>query len=278
MSAWRELKVDQRLPRDLNEAARDVWNDNAEFWDGKMGEGNAFHLQLNAPAVERLLQLQPGEHVLEFACGNGQFARRMAELGATVVATDFAAKMIEVARRRTAPRAEIAGRIDFRLLDATDEAAIAEFGVEAFDAAVCVMGMMDMAEIDPLLRGARRVLKRGGRFVFVLCHPCFNHTGMRMTMEEQFRDGAFVTERAIKVVTYKHNRPAQGVAIIGQPRLQWYFDRTLTELFGACFRAGFMLDGLEEPTFTSGQESERPFGWQAFSEIPPVLAARLRPA
>src|SRR4051794_32870807 len=84
----------------LNDEVREIWDTNADFWDSKMGEGNAFHLQLNSPTVERLLGIVPGERVLEFACGNGQFSRRMAEFGATVVATDVAPGMIEAARRR----------------------------------------------------------------------------------------------------------------------------------------------------------------------------------
>ncbi|MEA2511894.1 MAG: hypothetical protein QOJ59_1381, partial [Thermomicrobiales bacterium] len=52
---------------------------------------------------------------------------------------------------------------------------------------------------------------------------------------------------------------------------------TLAELFGACFAAGFVLDGLEEPAFEPGTaDAGRPFSWVNFPEIPPVLAARLR--
>lgn len=44
----------------------------------------------------------------------------------------------------------------------------------------------------------------------------------------------------------------------------------------AAFSAGLVLDGLEEPAFPPGAEPGRRFGWQAYPEIPPVLAARLR--
>jgi cyclopropane fatty-acyl-phospholipid synthase-like methyltransferase len=39
--------------------------------------------------VERLLALQPGERVLDVACGNGVMARRLALLGGRVTAVDF---------------------------------------------------------------------------------------------------------------------------------------------------------------------------------------------
>ena len=86
---------------DLNEAARDMWDQKASFWDEKMGDGNDFHRLLVSPAVERLLALQPGETVLEIACGNGVFSRRMAQLGVCVLATDFSVQFLERARART---------------------------------------------------------------------------------------------------------------------------------------------------------------------------------
>ena len=85
----------------LNKRAQDAWNQNAEFWDEKMGEGNQFQRILVAPTTERLLELQQGELILEIACGNGVFARRLAKLGAKIIATDFSENLLEQARKRT---------------------------------------------------------------------------------------------------------------------------------------------------------------------------------
>ena len=263
---------------ELNDEVRDSWDANAEFWDANMGEGNLFHRQLIAPAVERLLAISPGERVIDLACGNGQFSRRLAELGATVRAFDFAPGMIEVARRRTAERSELADKIEYAELDATDVVALRVLGDGAADAAVCNMAIMDMAQIDPMLRAVRRALVPGGRFVFSTTHPCFNHTGMRLAGEERFEDGEPVIERSIRLLTYKSTGAAKGIAMIGQPRTQWYFDRTLADIFTACFAAGLVLDGIEEPTFSSEESSDRAFGWRSYHEFPPVLVARLRPA
>src|SRR6266581_4083405 len=77
-----------------------LWDRKAAFWDERMGDGNDFQLLLVAPATERLLQLRPGELVLDVACGNGVFSRRLADLGAEVVAVDFSAPFVEAARAR----------------------------------------------------------------------------------------------------------------------------------------------------------------------------------
>ena len=261
---------------DLNEESRKVWDQNATFWDGKLGDdGNDFQRILVAPACERLLDLQPGETVLEIACGNGVFARRMvARHDAHVIATDFSVQLLERARAR-----EYADRIEYRLLDATREEQIVALGQQRFDAAVCNQAIMDMAEIDPLMRGIRQVVKPGGRFVFSLCHPCFNHTGIALSAEEATVNGEIVTTYSIKVTKYLHSVPEKGIGIIGQPATQYYFDRPLHVLFNACFRAGLVLDGLEEPAFNyphDGSQPSRMLGWAHYHEIPPVLVARLR--
>jgi 2-polyprenyl-3-methyl-5-hydroxy-6-metoxy-1,4-benzoquinol methylase len=120
---------------------------------------------LIAPITERLLDLKRGERVLEIACGNGAFARRMAALGARVVACDFAEMFVERAQARTVENAD---RIEYRVVDATDEAALLALGAQSFDAAVCTMGLMDMPEIDPLLRALSQLLKPRARVVFAV--------------------------------------------------------------------------------------------------------------
>jgi 2-polyprenyl-3-methyl-5-hydroxy-6-metoxy-1,4-benzoquinol methylase len=262
---------------DLNEETRHIWDQNAAFWDEKMGDGNDFQRLLVAPASERLLNLQPGETVLEIACGNGVFARRMAQLGVHVIATDFSEQLLERARARTT---EYADRIEYQFLDATREDQIIALGKQRFDAAVCNQAIMDMAEIDPLMRGIRQVVKPGGRFVFSLLHPCFNHSGIARCAEDATINGEVVTTYSIKVTKYLHSSPQKGVAMIGQPVPHYYFDRPLHVLFSACFRAGLVLDGLEEPAFNHPHDGSKigsmPISWTHFKDIPPEMVVRLR--
>ena len=102
----------------LNRETWQLWESKAEFWDERMGEGNQFQRVLVGPATERLLQIRPGERVLEIACGNGVMSRRLAQLGANVVATDFSPTFLDRAR---AGKGEYAGRLEYVLVDATDE-------------------------------------------------------------------------------------------------------------------------------------------------------------
>lgn len=258
----------------LNREARDIWDTNAEWWDGVYGEGNAFQRELIGPATERLLDLRPGETVLDVACGNGAFSRRMAAMGCSVVAFDFSEVFLRRARERTIEQVD---RIEYHQMDATDEAALLRLGEARFDAAVATMALMDMSDINPLMRAMSRLLKPGGRFVFSVLHPCFNHGGMRFTAEEEDTGGQLVTTYAIKVLRYGIGT-VKGIGIPGQPVAQLYFERTLSDLFGTAFAAGLVLDGLEEPLFGPDAQANRPFSWQNYKGIPPALVARLRRA
>src|SRR5262245_18619249 len=160
--------------KSLNAEAHAAWNQNATWWDETIGpEGNRSH-QLIAPTVERLLHVQPGEQVLDCACGSGVFSRRLAKLGAHVTAFHLSETFLERAKARTTEHLD---RIDYQHMDATDEAQLLTLGQRKFDAAVCLMALMDMPTLDPLLSALSQLLQANGRFVFSITHPCFNTTG-----------------------------------------------------------------------------------------------------
>ncbi len=257
---------------DLAGESRDIWDHGARWWDARMGEGNDWHRLLIAPVVEKLLAVQSGERVLELACGNGQFARRLASMGAQVVACDSSAAFLDCARLRTREYAE---RIEYRLIDLTSEEQLAALGQGEFDAAVCNMALMDIACITPLLRVVRRTLKAGSRFVFSVPHPCFNTNGTTLLVERDDYQGDGTVTFSVRVGQYRNLVPQKGIGIVGQPQPHYYFHRPLHTLLGACFAAGMLLDGLEEPAFATTLANLEP-RWDNCGEIPPVLAARLR--
>ncbi len=260
---------------DLNAASRLAWEQLAEFWDQKQGEaGNRSHREQIAPTAQRLLAIQPGEAVLDAACGNGVFARRLAALGAQVTGFDFSAPIIDRARAYAAagPHPE---RMTFEVLDATAEAQLLALGPGRFDAAVCLMAFMDMPEIAPLCRAVRQLLRPGGRFVFALLHPCFNSaTDIIRVTEEVDREGVLVQTHALKISRYLTPTVHKGLGIIGQPVAQLYFHRPLHLVLNTCFEAGFVLDRLEEPALPP-REDLLASSWASYADLPPFLVARL---
>ncbi len=263
-------------PPSANEENRRAWDANARFWDGQMGEeGNAFFRLLHWPAAARLLEVQPGQRILDAACGNGLTSRKLASLGAEVTAFDFSEPMIRIAEERS--REAAAARIHYRLLDATDEDALLTLGVGRFDAALCSMALFDIPDIRPLFRALARLLRPGAPFVFSLTHPAFNSSSAVRVTEVVDDQGEIRVIRSMKVSQYMTSRTARGLAIVGQPEPQVYFDRPLQEYLQLGFANGFVLDGFEEPVFPPDQAPANPQGLGGpFTEIPPVLVARLR--
>src|SRR6185295_2592007 len=72
------------------------------------------------PVLAPFLEGQPGQHILDIACGNGLTSRRLALLGADVTAFDFSANLIDLAKERLTPDSRIA----YHVIDATEESAL----------------------------------------------------------------------------------------------------------------------------------------------------------
>ena len=265
----------QPINQDISESLRrdvgEIWDQNADFWDERMGEGNDFHKRLIEPAQLRLLNLRGNETVLDAACGNGQFARKLADSGARVVAFDVSAKMIEKARSRSA---DYQGRIEYRVIDGTDREQLSSLGEKRFDRVVCTMALMDIADIGPLISASARLLKTDGHFVFSLLHPCFNSGLSKFGLERYDAESGLVDEYFVRVCRYSERMTTRGIAMRGQPVSHYYFHRPLSALFGAFFAEGFVLDGIEEPVF-EGADVANLFE-KVYETIPPALVARMR--
>jgi ubiquinone/menaquinone biosynthesis C-methylase UbiE len=116
------------------------------------------------PVSAGLLQaaaLQPGERVLDAACGTGLIARLAAEqVGSTgsVTAIDIAPDMIDVAR---ATPSRTGAPIDWQAGDA----AALPLPDDSYDVVLCQMGLMFMEDRPAAVAEMRRVLVPGGRLV-----------------------------------------------------------------------------------------------------------------
>src|SRR5688572_28687756 len=122
----------------LNAETRAAWDANAETWDARMGdEGNNFVNILQWPAIQPMLNVQAGQQILDIACGNGLYSRRLAALGAQVSAFDFSEELLKLARARGGEN------IIYQMLDATDEQALLGLGEHSFDSALCNMALFD---------------------------------------------------------------------------------------------------------------------------------------
>jgi len=118
-------------------------------------------------ATEALLEaahLRPGQHVLEIACGVGDPALSIAEQIAPtgrIMATDLGPGMMSLAEELA--RKKGLTNIEFREANAES----LPFPEDSYDRLTCRFGIMFFPDLPRALRECLRVLKPGGRAVFV---------------------------------------------------------------------------------------------------------------
>jgi ubiquinone/menaquinone biosynthesis C-methylase UbiE len=215
-----------------------------------------------------LLKIQPGHRILDLACGNGQFARKIASLGALVTATDFSEQMIRIAQSKSGEN------IVYRVVDVTRDSDLAGLGANRYDSAVCTMAIMDIETIEPLASHLPKLLYRGGAFVFSILHPCFNSLDTILCAERDEPDGNLRDRYGVRIYDYLLERSGLGIAMAGQPEKQYYFHRPISVILHTFFQQGFVLDALEEPSFKD-ISSARLFD-NVYRNIPAALLCRLR--
>ena len=261
------------FPEYLDEAV-EIWDEISEWWDGRIGDGNSAQDFLIEPTQDRLLDIKPGERILDIACGAGRFTRRMADKGAYVTAVDHAPNFIKRARERSVGYED---KIEFRVGNAANVESLMALPGAPFDAAVCTMGLMDMAVVTPLAASLSKLLKPGGRFVFSVLHPVFHSDGTRTTLEREFTSTGVEERFAIWVPDYLKSRAYLGIGIVGQPRPHRYFHRPISQLLRVFLDAGFALTAFEEPRFPDEQYSEAqdPLSSVHWKEFPLVLVVRM---
>lgn len=161
-------RVGQVDGEDLREASRAQWSGVAGGWAEGVERREGGPAGVAADWMLEAVRLEPGERVLELACGAGDVGLRAAEAvgpSGRVVCSDFAEPMVHVVRRR----AEAAGlaQLEARVLDAE----ALDLAGESFDAVLCRMGYMLMSDPAAALRGSAAVLDRGGRLALAVWGP-----------------------------------------------------------------------------------------------------------
>lgn len=137
-----------------------AWKQNAEFVDRRTTE--------MSKAMLDAVKLEPGQRVLELACGAGGLGLAAAELvGETgeVVLSDVAPEMTAIA----AARAEQRGLANVTALDLDLERI--EQPDDSYDAVLCREGIMLVPDPVVAAREIRRVLRPGGRLAVSVWGP-----------------------------------------------------------------------------------------------------------
>lgn len=210
------------------------WEKSADWYDRIIGErGSELYQAVVIPGALNLLAPKRGERALDLGCGQGVFSRALAEKGCEVTGVDAAPTLIQKAR--TYPV-----KPPIRYL-ARDAAQIADLG--EFDAISAILCVQNMEHLDVVAAAAAKVLKPGGRMVWVVNHPSFriprqSAWGQDEERKIQYRrTDAYSSTLAIPIVMHPGKADSESTVS---------FHRSLQTLTTTGFGAGLVLGGIEE--------------------------------
>jgi SAM-dependent methyltransferase len=173
----------------LSDPADDLWEAHAGWWQAGFTEG------ADAEYEEQILPLLADElagsgRVLDVGCGEGQVARLAARLPGSELVVGIDPTQAQVAE---------AARRGGGVLYGRSGAAGLPFADAAFDAVVACLVFEHIEAVDDAVAEVGRVLRPGGRFLFLLNHPLLQTPGSGWIddtiLEEQYwRIGPYLVE------------------------------------------------------------------------------------
>lgn len=288
---------EQPAPRSHDEAAG--WDHVANWYDDLIERRRGDHQQeVIYPGVLRLLEPRSGMRVLDVACGQGALSMMIARQGAAVLGVDAAPRLIDAANARAREvRADAAFVVD-------DARELSKVEPSCYDAAACVMALMNIEPLEPAMHAVARTLKPGGRFVWVILHPAFRAPGQTSWgWDSGKRDGPppkqprekheRTPRRDSAIAELRQFRRVDGYLTHGQapivmnpgfaahgkaPVSTWTFHRPLQTYSRALANAGFAIELIEEwASLRRSQPGPRAAEEdRARREIPLFLAVRAR--
>ncbi|MFZ4767704.1 MAG: class I SAM-dependent methyltransferase [Roseimicrobium sp.] len=229
----------RRVPRDPRQTAAPrtdttAWEKSADWYDRIIGaQGSELYQRVVIPRSLELLQPCKDESILDLGCGQGVFTRALAAEGCRVIGVDAAPSLIERAKSYPSHLP-----IRYEVRDAAD---LRELG--PCDAACSILALQNMEHLPDVCRNAARVLKTGGRMLWVLNHPCFRIPrqtawGWDEDRKIQYRRvDAYSSPMSIPIVMHPGQRESESTIS---------FHKSFTDLMACAFSTGFTLAGFQE--------------------------------
>jgi SAM-dependent methyltransferase len=219
------------------------WNNAAEAWTAFVRTGKDYYRdELNNPAMFSLLGDITGKVILDLACGEGYNTRIMVQKRATVTGIDFSETMIRLAREKE-------GKEPLGAVYAVGDTCYLPFFDCTFDVVTCFMALQDIKDYKNTVKEVKRVLRPGGRFVFVIPHPCFEKRILNNTVVGGWE---YQGENALYYKVDYYFETHQYTITWDMARLTTHFEttafhRTLTDYANALYAAGLFISRLKEP-------------------------------
>ena len=224
----------------MDDSSTRSWNAIADDWVAH-ADTNDYRNHYLMPRMLAMLGDVRGKSVLDLGCGEGGYARELANRGARVTGVDGSERLIDVAMDRS--RA-VVPPIRYICANANALEALAS---GSFDCVLASMSLMDVEDYPGAVGEAHRVLRAGGELAMSITHPCFSTPASHWIRSS---DGSLVTF----AVDRYFDRIAWDSPITDRfrtPVLRRH--RPLEDYIAAPLEAGFALRELVEPGVTDDE-------------------------
>jgi ubiquinone/menaquinone biosynthesis C-methylase UbiE len=155
--------------------------------------------------------------VLDLGCGNGYDLSQISIKDAVIYGLDSSTEMVKLARKQN-PK----GKIEIGRFDEIP------FPDKSFDLVISKWALQTSAEIDPIYEEIIRVLKPGGRLLYLACHP------LRQFLEKKTKGKNYFVKETVTSVFFN------GQITALEP------SHSLNEYLSPFFFKHFMLEAYEE--------------------------------
>ena len=145
------------------------WGGVATWYDKHLEGSDTYHTKVILPSLLRALGDIKGKDVLDLACGQGFFARALFACGANVTGIDIGKELI--ASAENIQKGE-KNKIHYFVSGADDLYMLKD---KSMDLVVCVLALQNIENITGTFKEVSRVIRKGGKFIFVLNHPAFRN-------------------------------------------------------------------------------------------------------
>lgn len=234
------------------------WGKVANWYDTYLDAEDNYQAKVIWPNLERLLSSSvsmssktekiASGNLLDIACGQGYFSFLANKQGFSVTASDIAGELIHVANRRVEAEKAIKSGKEvpqpaFHIAPSHNMPFVTD---KSQDLAICILALQNIKELDLTFKEVSRVLRKGGRFIFVLNHPSFR--------VPQNSDWYYDIKKGIQSRLVSKYMQETSIKIdmnpgIKNPRQKVYttsFHRPLQLFVKFLSKNGFMISRLEE--------------------------------
>jgi ubiquinone/menaquinone biosynthesis C-methylase UbiE len=239
-------KEDRLLTADAvtQEEAIECWDEAAEdFASHFEADEEFFHKVMINPTLLDLLGDMEGKAVLDVACGEGHFSRKLAERAKgdiQITGIDSSKRLIDMAQEKNNSFSHC---IRFQVGDAS---LLDRLSPNSFDVVVCNMALMFIKRFEETIQEVSRVLKPRGVFLLSILHPCFLTPGSGWIVENS-PDTGKKNRVGWRTDNYHLRLVYHGVMRECDTKETYYFCRTLEDYFRALRKSGFAVVDLREP-------------------------------